>query len=432
MLSVASWNTRGLCNLSHQRAVRDLIRESNLHVCAALESRASVSSLPSICERVFGSWSWASNGSLCLRGTRIIVAWNPVHVDMMLLNATDQVMHFQVKIRDSSKILFLSMVYAENYHIARRQLWASLKGHKHVVKDTPWFIMGDFNVALDPKDNSSGTSGPNRGMDDFRQCVRHLEVEDVNYKGLFFTWTKNPNGTGGLLKKINRILGNSHSLARFPSASVVFLPYRNLDHSPAVLTLPSGSPRKPKPFKFPNLLTYKEPFLNVVSSHWHPDLVGREMYKISQNLKNLKGPLRKMLSDQGNLHSKVAKLRLELDRVQIALDRDPENGALREEHCGYLSTYNSACLDEERFLMQKAKINWLHEGDRNSSFFHKSDWRLEKKSSDVFVPDNNIKDDARSSRFSSTSDTNVDEEAPLMASSRLSYIGRSQLSSRDA
>ncbi|KVH99774.1 protein of unknown function DUF250 [Cynara cardunculus var. scolymus] len=60
------------------------------------------------------------------------------------------------------------------------------------------------------------------------------------------------------------------------------------------------------------------------------------------------------------------------------------------------------------------------------------DWRLEKKSSDVFVPDNNIKDDARSSRFGSTSDTNVDEEAPLMASSRLSYIGRSQLSSRDA
>ncbi|XP_024965011.1 uncharacterized protein LOC112505317, partial [Cynara cardunculus var. scolymus] len=209
-------------------------------------------------------------------------------------------------------------------------------------------------------------------MDDFRQCVRHPEVEDVNFKGLFFTWTKNPNGTGGLLKKIDRVLGNSHSLARFPSASVVFLPYRSSDHSPAVLTLPSTSPRKPKPFKFPNLLTYKEPFLNVVSSHWHPDLVGREMYKISQNLKNLKGPLRKMLSDQGNLHSKVTKLRLELDRVQIALDRDPENGALREEHCGYLSAYNSACLDEERFLKQKAKINWLREGDRNSSFFHKS------------------------------------------------------------
>ncbi|XP_024964646.1 uncharacterized protein LOC112504921, partial [Cynara cardunculus var. scolymus] len=315
-----------------QRAVRNLVRESNLNICAALESRASVSSLPSICERVFGSWTWASNGSLCLRGTRIIVAWNPVHVDMMLLNATDQVMHFQVKIRDSSKILFLSVVYADNYHIARRQLWASLKGHKHVVKDTPWFIMGDFNVALDPKDISSGISGPNRGMDDFLQCVRHLEVEDVNYKGLFFTWSKNPNGTGGLLKKIDRVLGNSHSLAHFPSASVIFLPYRSSDHCPAVLTLPSRSPWKPKPFKFPNFLTHKEAFLSVVASSWSPDLSGYEMYKIFLNLKNLKGPIRKLLKDQGNLFSNVSRIRLELDRVQIALDRDPENVDLREEH----------------------------------------------------------------------------------------------------
>ncbi|KAI3737833.1 hypothetical protein L2E82_27846 [Cichorium intybus] len=37
-----------------------------------------------------------------------------------------------------------------------------------------------------------------------------------------------------------------------------------------------------------------------------------------------------------------------------------------------------------------------------------------------------------SSRFSSMSDSGADEEAPLMASSRLSHIARSQLTSRDA
>lgn len=60
------------------------------------------------------------------------------------------------------------------------------------------------------------------------------------------------------------------------------------------------------------------------------------------------------------------------------------------------------------------------------------EWRLEKKSSDVFVPDNNNDDVVRNSRGSSSaSDMNVDEEAPLIQSSRLSHIGRSQLSSRD-
>lgn len=54
------------------------------------------------------------------------------------------------------------------------------------------------------------------------------------------------------------------------------------------------------------------------------------------------------------------------------------------------------------------------------------DWRLEKKSSN-----NILDDDTNSGKVNSMSD-NVDEEVPLMASSRLSHIGRSQLSSREA
>lgn len=62
------------------------------------------------------------------------------------------------------------------------------------------------------------------------------------------------------------------------------------------------------------------------------------------------------------------------------------------------------------------------------------DWRSEKKSSNLFAPDDNIDDnDTSSGKVTSMSDVNVvDEEVPLMASSRLSHIGRSQLSSRDA
>ncbi|KAL8157861.1 putative sugar phosphate/phosphate translocator At3g17430 [Apium graveolens] len=58
------------------------------------------------------------------------------------------------------------------------------------------------------------------------------------------------------------------------------------------------------------------------------------------------------------------------------------------------------------------------------------EWKLEKKSSDIFTPDS--EDDGSNSRVvSSASDQNVDEEAPLIPSSRISHIGRSQLSNRD-
>ncbi|KAG6766556.1 hypothetical protein POTOM_030643 [Populus tomentosa] len=57
------------------------------------------------------------------------------------------------------------------------------------------------------------------------------------------------------------------------------------------------------------------------------------------------------------------------------------------------------------------------------------DWKLEKKSSDTFTPNNSSDNNGGGSGGNiSSSDMNVDEEAPLIPSSRLSHFGRTQLS----
>ncbi|GJT04646.1 aspartic peptidase [Tanacetum coccineum] len=89
-------------------------------------------------------------------------------------------------------------------------------------------------------------------------------------------------------------------------------------------------------------------------------------------MKLLKKPLRKLLQHQGNLHERVKKLRLELDEVQKALDTNLTDSILREEECVYIQAFNEAKLDEERFLKQKAKVDWLEAGDTNSAYFHKT------------------------------------------------------------
>ncbi|GJS92486.1 aspartic peptidase [Tanacetum coccineum] len=86
----------------------------------------------------------------------------------------------------------------------------------------------------------------------------------------------------------------------------------------------------------------------------------------------LKKPLRKLLQDQGNLHNRVSKLRLELDEVQKALDQNPDDVSLRDKEAVYVQAFSDAKLDEERFLKQKAKVEWLAAGDANSAYFHKT------------------------------------------------------------
>ncbi|GJX65010.1 hypothetical protein Tco_0299353 [Tanacetum coccineum] len=69
--------------------------------------------------------------------------------------------------------------------------------------------------------------------------------------------------------------------------------------------------------------------------------------------------LSKLLHDNGNLHKRVNRLRVELDEVQKALDLNQSDHILREEEVIYVQAFNAAKLDEERFLKQKAKIEWL-------------------------------------------------------------------------
>nr|GEY66007.1 hypothetical protein [Tanacetum cinerariifolium] len=94
-----------------------------------------------------------------------------------------------------------------------------------------------------------------------------------------------------------------------------------------------------------------------------------------------------LMSD--NLHARVNSLRSDLDEVQKALDINPHDMVLREAEDAKLQAFMEAKLDKERFLKQKAKIDWLEAGDCNSAFFHKSIKSKNQKSRIVVILDSN-------------------------------------------
>lgn len=189
MISIAALNIRGLNHLPKQQEVQQVVRSNKLSICAILDSHVAVSKLQNICASVFGNWYWTSNSNKCEKGTRIIRGSDPDVVDVMKINQTRQVLNCQVKLINENKHFFCSFIYAGNHYWYRKSLWRDLNIHKCFVDNRPWVLLGDFNVALNIEDTSTGTSGITYGMSDFKECVEKIEVEDINMVGLHYMWT---------------------------------------------------------------------------------------------------------------------------------------------------------------------------------------------------------------------------------------------------
>ncbi|GKA67000.1 hypothetical protein Tco_0766808 [Tanacetum coccineum] len=336
------------------------------------DSHASSSNLHRLCSLVFKHWDWTSNGSWCLKGTRIIMGWNRNDVDVVVINQDDQVIHTRVWMKLERKEVFCSFVYAHNKYTQRRSLWKSLDEFHQYVRNRPWTIMGDFNASLFLDESTASGSKVDIAMREFRDCVNMIEVSDVQRTGLQFTWNQKPKGGDGLLKKLDRVMANSEFQDHFVGAHAIFKPYRVSDHSPAVLCIPMLSRTCPKPFKFFNILTSHDKFSDVVKDVWDQHICGFHMFRVVKKLKCLKKPLRKLLYEKGNLHANVVRIRADLDSIQASLDVDPFNATLREAEAKCVVEFNQAVLLEERLLKQKAKVQWLAEGDANSAYFHKA------------------------------------------------------------
>ncbi|GKC10605.1 hypothetical protein Tco_1007387 [Tanacetum coccineum] len=148
-----------------QKEVRQIIHENNLCVCAILESHVGNFGLDKLCPKVFWYWHWTSNGAVCVKGSRIILGWNPDVVNVIVISFDDQVMHTCFKA--NKKDLFCSWIYAHSRYQQRRELWQNLQTHKSYIREMPWCLLVDFNVSLSIDDKSTSASFVDTAMRDF-------------------------------------------------------------------------------------------------------------------------------------------------------------------------------------------------------------------------------------------------------------------------
>ncbi|GJU89145.1 RNA-directed DNA polymerase, eukaryota, reverse transcriptase zinc-binding domain protein [Tanacetum coccineum] len=336
--------------------IADEIAGKKLQICAFVETHLKQNIIARIGSKVFGQWEWISNLQHSPTSCRIMLGWNPFDTKVMVLSMSKHAIFCLLEVFKSNIKFYCTFVYASNSGYERRTLWKELEHQKNIVGDHPWLVLGDFKVTMDTCEHSSRGFYRTMDMQEFKETVNSIEMEDLCSNGFHFTWTKslkNPKCT--TLKKLDRMLVNEKFMDKYPKAFGEFLPFLISDHSHAVLFIKEGAPKKKKSFRFLNFITRKEEFIKIMKKEWDVHIQGSNIFKLVQKLKKLKHPLNKLSWSKGNLFNNVKYLKDKLKLSQENMINNPHDESMKKSAVDTLNEYIKAVSDELVFLKQKSK-----------------------------------------------------------------------------
>ncbi|KAL2235696.1 UNVERIFIED_CONTAM: hypothetical protein Sindi_1301800 [Sesamum indicum] len=346
-LPMEYWTTDGLSTVA-SGVGKPLYPDAITRACMRLDFARSY---------LLPQWKWFTDYNSI--ENRIWLAWDENFIDVHVLDLGEQFVHYRITSKAVNESVIVTVVYGATEVIDRRILWTALETLAQQCSDVPWLVGGDFNVVRDLND-VCGVSG------DIRMATAEFNIGIM--QGEWFTWHNRSTTERSLWKRLDRILINDCWLARFPTSSYHSLTPRTSDHSPLVLhgdtqQLNGGM------FRFDNYLALSPEFIPNVQSIWHHEVVGIPMYAVTRKLKALKPIFRLQRRNKGDLTLNVQLAKGFLDEAQQLVSFDRQNELyLLLEHCCRI-VYAKAAKLEQIMLQQRAKMQWMKDGDQCSRVF---------------------------------------------------------------
>ncbi|KAL0291803.1 UNVERIFIED_CONTAM: hypothetical protein Sradi_7012500 [Sesamum radiatum] len=365
MIKAGVWNVRGLNGAGHQATVGQLVRDHNLQFLGLLETRVRQGNEGSIRSNLLRTWDWFSDypGP----GGRIWLAWNPLEVDVQILQVELQLIHCRVTNRTLHTNCLIYVIYGDCDIIPRRALWDGLISLSEGITDDAWSVLGDFNVVWDTSEIRGRMSDSTTAMTEFRDCITAAALVHLPFTGCQFSWHNCSQGSRSQWKRLDRVLVNEEWLVRWPRTQYISALPSTSDHSPLIL---SGydTDRAKGIFRFDNFLAKMPGFLESVQHIWNHRIYGTQMYGVTTKMKALKQTFRAQRKVRGDLSNNVCLAKGFLEQAQRLYDTYKEHILLQLVNlCRIL--YCSAVQQELSMLHQRAKLHWLKYGDQSSKIF---------------------------------------------------------------
>ncbi|XP_055803659.1 uncharacterized protein LOC129872800 [Solanum dulcamara] len=186
---------------------------------------------------------------------------------------------------------------------------------------------------------------------DLAECIQNIGVNELPWKGAYYTWTNKQHGVDRISSKIDRAFGNYEWMMQWGHVSTEYEKPGISDHCPMLLTLQENQQEVGGNFKFFNVWTQHDSFMHRVEDTWKQWYRGDNMEQVWKKLKALQSKLRKLNNCEFKFISqKIEKTRDDLARIQESINNQ----------------VTDALIDQEK---EKSRAKWIQLGDANNKYF---------------------------------------------------------------
>ncbi|KAL4366884.1 hypothetical protein GQ457_05G001920 [Hibiscus cannabinus] len=231
---------------------------------------------------------------------------------------------------------------------------------------TPWLVAGDFNEIMYSNEKRGGRLRSARQMEQFRMVLSECNLYDLGFSGRWYTWERGRFLHNNVRERLDRGVANSQWNQSFPDYLVKHLRHSFSDHCPVLIDTTGKrqdfrhSP--PLPFKFDAAWVMDDSCTTIIFEFWssHTSDLPTKLCELGSSLKNWSLSMRK--------EKRAVKDSLEA-RLKELEEGDLDDDVLAELIDVKLGL-NIEADKEELSWKQRARVNWLSHGDKNTTFFH--------------------------------------------------------------
>jgi hypothetical protein len=229
-------------------------------------------------------------------------------------------------------------------------------------------MVGDFNEAMWQCEHFSETRRNEKQMSDFRDVLSFCNLHDLGFNGLPWTFNNKQKGKRNVKVRLDRVVACPQWMNLFQDVKVEHLTSPRSDHYPILVTYGSVEMKNHTSMgcKYELLWEREASLPEEVELAWNSHARATDLGGINNKISATMTSLHSWSKEKfGSVSKELNQLHQKLEELNL---RDNNNNNNFEEIQRTSARMDELLHREEIMWMQRSRISWLREGDRNTTF----------------------------------------------------------------